>query len=198
MEEQIIISVGREFGSAGHVIAKELAERFGLPYYDNNLLLHIAEEKNLSHNILKKYDEKPKSRLFPKTVGGYSSSPEENVALMQFDYLRQMADEGKSFVIVGRCAETILKDYPKLISIFILGDYETKLQRVQERHKVSTEEAKQILQRGDWKRKSYHNYYCKGKWGDSRNYDISVNSSKLGIEKTTDMLENYIRERINM
>ena len=64
-------------------------------------------------------------------------------------------------------------------------------------YEVSKEEAKQILQRGDWKRKSYHNYYCKGKWGDSRNYDISVNSSKLGIEKTTDLLENYIKERIN-
>lgn len=116
----------------------------------------------------------------------------------EFWYLAGMAEEGKSFVIVGRCAETILKDFPGLISIFILGDYETKLQRIMEKHNVSAEEAKQLIKRGDWKRKAYHNYYCKGKWGDSRNYDISVNSSKLGIEKTTDMLENYIKERMNM
>ncbi len=198
MKEQVIISVGREFGSAGHIIAEKLAERFGLPYYDNNLLLHIAEEKELDHENLKKYDERPKSRLFSRTVAGYSSSPEENVANMQFDYLRKMAEEGKSFVIVGRCAETKLKEFPGLISIFILGDYEVKLQRVMERHNASREEAKQIIQRGDWKRKSYHNYHCKGKWGDSRNYDISVNSSKLGIDKTTDLLESYIRERINL
>lgn len=197
MEKQVIISVGREFGSAGHIIAEELAKRFELPYYDNNLLQHIAEENNLKHDTLKKYDERPKSRLFSRTIGEHSSSPEENVAMMQFNYLRQMAEEGKSFVIVGRCAETKLKDYPGLISIFILGDYEAKLQRVMEKYEVSRDEAKQLIQRGDWKRKSYHNYYCKGKWGDSRNYDISVNSSKLGIEKTTHLLERYIKERMN-
>ena len=68
----------------------------------------------------------------------------------------------------------------------------------EEIYKVSQEEAKQIIRHGDWKRKAYHNYHCKGKWGDSRNYDISINSSKLGIEKTTDMLEHYIRERIDV
>lgn len=197
MKEQVIISVGREFGSAGHIIAKELAQRFEIPYYDHNLLEHVAQEKEVDHDTLKKYDERPKNKLFYRTVGGHSNSPEENVAQMQFEYLRKMAEEGKSFVIVGRCAETILKDYPGLISIFILGDQETKLQRVMERHNVSKEEAKQIMKRGDWKRKSYHNYHCKGKWGDSRNYDLSVNSSKLGIEKTTDMLERYIKERMN-
>lgn len=110
MKDQLIILVGREFGSAGHIIAEDLAKRFGLPYYDNNLLQHIAEEKELNHDTLKKYDERPKSRLFSRTLGEHSSSPEENVAQMQFDYFRQMAEEGKSFVIVGRCAETKLKE----------------------------------------------------------------------------------------
>lgn len=197
MEKQVIISVGREFGSAGHIIAEELARRFEIPYYDNNLLMHIAEEKEISHDNLKKYDEKPRTRFFTRTVGEHSSSPEEHVANMQFDYLRKMAKEGKSFVIVGRCAETKLKEFPGLISIFVLGDYELKLQRVMEVYNVSKEEAKQLIHRGDWKRKTYHNYHCKGKWGDSRNYDISINSSKLGIEKTTDMLERYIKERMS-
>lgn len=198
MKEQVIISIGREFGSAGHIIAEELARRFELPYYDNNLLLHIAEEKDVNHESLKKYDERPKNKLFSRTIRMHSSSPEENVARMQFDYLKKMAEKGKSFVIVGRCAETKLKEYPGLISIFILGDYELKLKRVMEIYSVSQEDAKQMIRRGDWERKSYHNYHCKGKWGDSRNYDISINSSKLGIEKTTDMLERYIKERINL
>ena len=170
MNKQVIISVGREFGSAGHIIAEELARRFGLPYYDNNLLLHIAEENEVAHHSLRKYDERPRNKFFSRTVGGHSSSPEENVANMQFDYLRKMAEDGKSFVIIGRCAETKLKDFPGLISIFILGDYDLKLQRIMEIYKVSKEEAKQLIKRGDWERKAYHNYHCKGKWGDSRNY----------------------------
>ena len=197
MEKQLIISVGREFGSGGHVIAEELAKRFEIPLYDDNLLLSIAEEKNLVHGDLTKYDEKPKNRLFYRTVKGYSNSPEENVANIQFEYLRKLASEGKSFVIVGRCSETKLKDFPAMISVFILGDKDVKAKRIMEKYELSEEEAKQLMQREDWKRKSYHNYYCKGKWGDSRNYDFSINSSRLGIEKTTDMIEMFIKEKHN-
>ncbi len=109
MGKQLIISVGREFGSGGHVIAEELARRFGLVLYDNNLLEQIAEEKEIPHDGLKKYDEKPKSRLFSRTVRGYSNSVQENLANMQFDYLKKKAADGESFVVVGRCSETILK-----------------------------------------------------------------------------------------
>lgn len=195
MKKQLIISIGREFGSGGHIIAEMLAKRFDIPFYDNNLLCHIAEEKNVDHTTLQKYDEKPKNKLLYRKISGYSNSPEENVANIQFEYLRKLAKEGKSFVIVGRCSETKLKDFSGLVTIFILGDYQQKMKRVMEKYQVSEEMAKYMMQREDWKRKSYHNYYCKGKWGDSRNYELSINSSKLGIEKTVDMLENYIKER---
>lgn len=195
MEKQLIISVGREFGSGGHVIAEELAKRFQIPLYDENLLIHIAEEKKLNHMDLKKYDEKPKNKLFYRTVSGHSNSPQEHVANMQFDYLRKLASEGKSFVIVGRCSETKLKEFQGLVSIFVLGDGDAKVKRIMERYGLTEEESKQLMQREDWTRKSYHNYYCKGKWGDSRNYDFSINSSKLGIEKTTDIIEMFIKAR---
>ena len=123
MEKRLILSVGREFGSGGHVIAEALARRFELDLYDNNLLEHIAEEKSVGGDTLKKYDERPKSRLFSRTVRGYSNSIQENIAGMQFDYLRKLAEDGKSFVVVGRCSETILKDYEGFISIFVLGDW---------------------------------------------------------------------------
>lgn len=193
MGKQLIISVGREFGSGGHVIAEELAGRFDLPLYDNNLLEHIAEEKEISHDGLKKYDEKPKNRLFSRTVRGYSNSMQENLANMQFDYLKKKAAAGESFVIVGRCSETILKGFDGLVTIFVLGDPDVKAERIRKVYGVSEEEARRMMKREDWNRKSYHNYYCKGKWGDSRNYDFSINSSKLGIDKTTDMLETCIR-----
>lgn len=193
MGKQLIISVGREFGSGGHVIAEELARRFELPLYDNNLLEHIAEEKEISHESLKKYDERPKNRLFSRTVRGYSNSMQENLANMQFDYLKKKAAAGESFVIVGRCSETILKGFDGLVTIFVLGDPDVKAERIRKVYGVSEEEARRMMKREDWNRKSYHNYYCKGKWGDSRNYDFSINSSRLGIEKTVDMLENCIR-----
>lgn len=197
MEKQMIIAIGREYGSGGHSIGEEIAKRLNIPFYDSNLLTQIATDNNMDHEILKQYDERPRNRLFSRTVAGFGNSPEENVATLQFDYLLKMAREGKSFVVVGRCAESKLKKFPALISIFVLADFETKIERVKERYQISEEEAKQEIKRVDWKRKSYHNYYCKGKWGDSRNYDLTINSSKLGIEKTIDLLEKYIMGRVS-
>lgn len=196
MKKQLIISVGREFGSGGHVIAEALAERFGLPMYDSNILEKIADEKNISSETLSRYDERPKSKLFSRTVRGFSNSMSENIANMQFDFLKKKASGGESFVIVGRCAETKLKGFDGLVSIFILGDRKTKLERIMELYGLDEQAAVRLLEREDAKRKFYHNDHCKVKWGDSRNYDISVNSSKLGIQKTIDFLEKYIKARV--
>lgn len=193
---QLIISVGREFGSGGHEIAEKLSERFDLPFYDYHLLGEIALEKKIDVKTLERFDELPKIPFFSRTVKGYSNSPQENIANMQFDFLKKKAAEGKSFVIVGRCSETILKGTPGLVSIFVLGDMEAKIDRVSEREHVSRLEAEEMCARHDRKRKTYHNHYCRGKWGDSRNYDISINSSKLGTDGTVDILEEYIRRRM--
>lgn len=127
---------------------------------------------------------------------GFSNSPEEIVANLQFDYIRSKAESGESFVVVGRCAETVLRDFEGLISIFILGDKEVKAERVSKIRSISVNEAKAVMYRHDRKRKSYHNYYSSNKWGDSRSYDLTINSSKQGIETTIDLLENYIRIRM--
>ena len=198
MEKQLIISIGREFGSGGHEIAEKLAERFSLKLYDKNLLQHIAEERGVEAKHFEKYDEVPRNLLFSRTVKGLSNSMEENIANMQFDYLKKKAESGESFIVVGRCSETILKTYPGFVSIFVLGDKEHKIERVMRLYNMSAEEAELFIYRQDRKRKDYHNYYCKGKWGDSRNYDISVNSSKLGEDVTVDILVDYIIKRQNM
>ncbi len=197
MSEQLIISIGREYGSGGHDIADELAKRFGLEVYDVNILREIAVEKNLDASLLEKYDEVPKRHFISRNVRGYSNSPEENIANIQFEFLQKKAKEGKSFVVVGRCSETILKDYKGLITIFVLADRDVKIERVSTIRKMSVAEAEATMNRHDRKRKEYHNYYCTGKWGDSRNYDISINSSKLGIADTADYLEQYIKARID-
>lgn len=196
MEKQVIIAIGREYGSGGHNIAEMLANKFGIPLYDHNLLDEIAEEKNIKSEELKQYDEIPRKRLLSRTVKGYSNSPEESVANMQFEYIRKLAEKGKSFVIVGRCAEFVLKEHPAMVSIFILGDRSAKLSRIRQIRDMSEAEAAAAMYRHDKHRKAYHNYYCEGKWGDSRCYELSVNSSRLGLERTAEVIESYIRARM--
>ena len=198
MAEQIIISVGRERGSGGYDVAEHLAKVFGLDLYDANILREIAVERNIDAHTLAKYDEIPRKRFLSRNVRGYNNSPEENIANLQFEYLQRKAAEGNSFVVVGRCADAVLKDYKGLISIFVLADRQWKIDRVGRILNMSPADAEAHINRHDKYRKDYHNYYCTGKWGDSRNYDISVNSSKLGVKETAVFLENYVRERIEL
>lgn len=197
MGEQVIISVSREFGSGGHEIAHEIAEALGIKMYDRTMLDEIAQQMNMDVGVLEKHDEKPRNYLMSRRVGKHSNSMEEIIAEMQFDYIRKKAESGESFVIVGRCAETVLRDYDNLITIFVIGDSDAKLARVMDKYHLEEKEAANKISRHDRKRKWYHNHHSFGKWGDSRYYDICINSSKLGVEKTAQILENYIRERVN-
>lgn len=193
MNKQLIISVGREFGSGGHEIAEDLAKRFSISFYDRNLLDEIANEKKLDEHDLHQYDELPRNIITSRTVRGYSNSPEEIVARLQFDFLRRKAEQGESFVAVGRCSDDILKDFDGLISFFIMADLEAKIERVKEMRGISDLEAEAVIRRHDKKRKAYHNYYCQTKWGDARNYDLAINCNRLGMKGTTDLLEQFIR-----
>ena len=193
---QIIISVGREFGSGGRYIAEQLSKRFDIPLYDRHLITEIAQKTGMTEEQVNKYNEAPKIKILSRTVNGYSNSIEDNIAEMQFDIIDKKAKDGESFVVVGRCSETKLKEYPALVSLFILGDMDKKIERVKGIYELDDEDAKKFIAKKDKKRKRYHNYHCQGKWGDSRLYDISVNSSKLGVDKTVDFLEEYIKSRI--
>ncbi len=192
MGKQLIISVGREFGSGGHIVASKLAEHFGLPLYDSNILAEIAKKNNISAEYLSQFDESARNLFFSRTVNGFSNSPEEIIAQMQFDYIKQKADEGESFVVIGRCADYILRENPGLVRIFVLGDTATKIRRTAEREGVTEEKAKALMLQADKRRKYFHNSHSENKWGDSRSYDITVNSSKLGIDATVELLIKYI------
>ncbi len=196
MEKQLIISVGREYGSGGHEIAEKLAKHYSIQLLDHNLLDEIATKKNVNMDHLKDLDEKHKNPLSSRTVRGYSSSPEENMLYLQFDYLRDKADSGESFVIVGRCSETILKQYDSMISIFILADRDKRTERIMRLYHLTESEAVKKIREKDMSRRRYHNSFCVGKWGDCRNYDVSLNSSKLGIDGSVKLLTDYIDRRI--
>lgn len=192
MAKQLIISVGREYGSGGHIVAANLAKHFGLPLLDSNILADIAKEKNTSEEYLRKYDESARNLFFSRTVNGFSNSPEEIVAQMQFDYIKAKADSGESFVVIGRCSDYILRENPGLVRIFILGDEEAKVKRTMERENLTEDKAKSLMEQCDKRRKYFHNTHTENKWGDSRSYDITVNSSKLGLDGTTELLVKYI------
>ncbi|MCM1506779.1 MAG: cytidylate kinase-like family protein [Ruminococcus flavefaciens] len=192
---QLIISVGREFGSGGRVIAEALAKRFNIPIYDRHLITEIADRTGLTPEQIEKYNENPKKKIISRRVRGYSNSIEDNIAEMQFEFLKEKSESGESFVVVGRCSETKLKSNPALVSLFVLADEKAKIKRVMEVYELSEDDAVEFIRKKDKKRKRYHNYHCSGHWGDSRLYDLCINSSCLGIEKTVDYLETYIRAR---
>lgn len=195
MGKQLIITVGREFGSGGHIIAAKLAEHFGIQLLDSNILAEVAKKSNTSEEYLKKYDESARNLFFSRTVNGFSNSPEEIIAQMQFDYIKQKADAGESFVVIGRCADYILRENPALVRVFVLGDTEAKIKRTAEREGISEEKAKIRMEQADKRRKYFHNTHSENKWGDSRSYDITVNSSKLGLDSTVELLIKYIELR---
>lgn len=195
VDKQIMISISREFGTYGHHIAAMIAEDLGINLYDRAMLDEIAEEQGIDAKHLEKYDERPKLPVISRRVRGYSNSMEDALFQMQSEFLQKKANLGESFVVVGRCAETVLKGREGLITIFILGDELTKLQDVKEKFGLSDKEALKKMRRHDLKRKSYHNRHSVIKWGDSRGYDLCINDSKLGIEKTVELIESYIEER---
>lgn len=197
MGNQVIVSISREYGSGGHEIAKKIADDLGLKFYDKGMLDEIASHMNVKVEVLEEYDEKPRNRIFTRRVGNHTNSMEEILAEIQFDFIKNKADKGESFVIVGRCSETVLENYDSLISIFIGGDKKCRIKRIMDMFNLSEADAKAKIAKKDMLRKKYHNRHSDYKWGDSRHYDICINSSPLGVDGTVRVLENYIRERMD-
>lgn len=190
---QIIISLGREFGSGGHVVAAALAKHYDIPLYNKELLVELAEKSDYNEDFLEKFDEKPMNFSFmPHTLSGGSMSFEQDIAIKQFDLLRKKADAGESFVVVGRCADEVLAYNPNMISVFILGDTETKVKRVMDREGIDEKSALSKMKKIDKLRKSYHNFYCENKWGDSRGYDLCIRTGKIDLEMASKLIIDYI------
>lgn len=196
MEKQVIISISREYGSGGHLVAEKIAQKLNLPFYDRKILEDISACSGTEIEELEKLDEQPRNILFSRRLGNHSTSMEDHLVRMQFEYLKKKADRGESFVVVGRCSEVVLQDRKGLITVFIVGDKEEKIQNIMDKFKISREDAEMKRVRHDRRRKMYHNEYSEIKWGDSRGYDICLNVSRLGIEKTAEFLEDYIRVRM--
>ena len=192
--KQVIVAIGREFGSGGHIVAQKLAEHYNIPLYSKELLTELAKSGDYSEEMLERLDEKPINLAFiPVPMAGNPISLEQDVAMRQFDFLRKKANEEKeSFVVVGRCADEILADNPNLVRVFILADRENKMKRVMEREGLSEKEALSKMKKADKVRKTYHNFYCENKWGDSRSYDICIRTDRIDMDTAARMVIDYI------
>ena len=192
MKKQIIITVGRESGSGGHAIAKKVADMMGIACYDKKKLVEgTAKISGMNRNYVRKLDEKPAGFPFSGRIGAFEESPESNVARMTFEYIRSIADSGESCVIVGRCADSVLRNNPNTLRIFIVGNTEDKNKRLSNIRQISEEEADEERRETDRFRRAYHNFYSETKWGDSRAYDLIINSSCLGIQGTAEYIKQF-------
>lgn len=199
-----IITIGRQYGSGGHEIGEKLAQKLNIPFYDNALIDRVAKESGLSKDIINEHDEKPTaSFLYNLVMDPYSvvysrgSSMNDipygqKIFLAQFNTVKNIADEGPC-VIVGRCADYILKDRKDVVKIFIYADKEFRAKRIlAENSDINPAKINDILDKKDRNRASYYNFYSDSKWGNASSYDLCINSSKLGIENTVKAILSYI------
>ncbi|MDH6304427.1 cytidylate kinase [Parabacteroides sp. PF5-5] len=202
----MILSIGRQFGSGGRIIGKKLAEAFGIPYYDKELITLAAKESGLCPEVFEKADEKASDGLSHafslglSYVGMYMPYTDilsnEGLFKIQSDAIRKLA-ETESCVIVGRCADYILRDHPRCISFFIHDKLENRLQRVVSRQEITVEQAKELITKTDKSRAAYYDYFTNRTWGMSSTYNLSVDASVLGIDKTVEFMKDFVERKFS-
>ena len=205
MKGNLVITIGRQCGSGGKKIGQMLAEKMGVKCYDKELLARAAKESGFCEELFETHDEKPTNSFLYSLVMdtyslGYNTSAymdmqiNHKIFLAQFDTIKKLADE-ESCVIVGRCADYALADYPNTVSVFVTGNDDDKVKYLMELYSVDKAKAKDIMVKTDKKRASYYNYYSSKKWGDARSYDLCVNSSSIGANGAVDTILAFARAK---
>ena len=196
----LVITIGRQCGSRGKTIGKKVAEALGVKCYDKELLTEAAKHSGLCEELFETHDEKPTNSFLYSLVMdtyslGYTTSAymdmpiNHKIFLAQFDTIKKLADQ-ESCVIVGRCADYALADYPETVSVFICADEADKIERIKELHNVNDAKARDIMIKLDKKRS---NYYASKRWGDSRSYDLCINSSAVGIDGAVKIILEFAK-----
>ena len=190
--KQTIITISREFGSGGHFIGEEVSKRLGIPFYDKNIIQQIAEKTGFSEDFVKEQSEyAPSKNMFAYAFVGRDhtgSSLSDQVYAAQTQVIRNLAEKG-SCIIIGRCADYILKDRPDTYHIFVYGDEYEKISRTQQLFNLSEKDARAMNRDMDKKRRLHYEYYTDRKWGRAENYDISLNSSTFGIDGCVEIIK---------
>lgn len=214
MDKQYVIVIGRKYGSGGREIGERLAKILGIPLYDKTILGKVAEEQKIDDSRLREMDEYLNAHRFTniglqlkKTTFNPSSlfeaHPEgiidrEKVFQWQSDVIRKLAEAGPC-IIIGRCADEVLKDHPNLISLFITAPLAVREGRIRQLYPdlpgEKNQSFREYINQTDRLRSHYYNYHTGRDWGDIRNYEMVLDSSKLGVPGTADFLAEYIKRR---
>lgn len=206
MKKKTVITISRQFGSGGRVIGKQLADRLGIPFYDHELISMAAKETGFSEEVFERVDEKASSSLLYSLYmgsymmgGGLAAGPAElpfndKVFLIQSQIIRDVASQG-SCVIVGRCADYVLKNEDDCVNAYIYADLASRVDRAVHNYEVPPDKAEDVVVKTDKRRAAYYSYYSGRKWGQAENYDLSLNSAKLGEEGCIQILETVVRMR---
>ena len=203
MNTNTIITIGRQYGSAGRQIGQALADKLGIKCYDKELLDRAAKESGLCQELFENHDEKPTNSFlyslvmdtysFGYTSAAFADMPiNQKVFLAQFEAIKKIASEGPC-VMIGRCADYALEEYDNCLTVFCHADLPIRIRRIARLYDLTDSKAKDRIVKTDKKRASYYNYYTSKRWGDADSYDLCINSGKMGIDGSVDLLLDAIR-----
>ena len=198
MSKKIIITIARQYGSAGREIGERIGEILGIPVYDKQIITDAATKGNLNAEVIKNADETAaNSLLYTLAMGsnvlgatmhfGYKMPLNDKLFILQSEVIKEYAEAG-SCVVIGRCADYVLREESARLSVFIYGDIADRKKRIAERHDMSEDDALDLINKTDRRRASYYNFYTGGKWGRYDNYHLALCSSALGIDTCAEII----------
>ncbi len=198
-----IITITRQYGSGGHDIGKLLSERLGIPFYDKELISLAAKKSGVSPEVFAQADERmSNSLLYTLSTGlynygnGFSAMGDlpmnDRLYILQHKIIKEKAEK-EVFVVVGRCADYILKEYDNVVRVFVYADLDVRARRAVERQDIEASRARQAVSKVDKNRANYYSFYSGQKWGAPENYDLCLNSTKLSVEQAADLIIDYLK-----
>ncbi len=203
--DKYIITIGRQFGSGGRAIGEKLAKKLGISFYDKELISLAAKESGIDPEIFDNVDEKAaNSLLYSLSMGLYSFGSgfsamgdlpvNDRLYILQHKIIKEIAEK-ESCVIVGRCADYVLRDNPNCVNVFIYANMEFRKREAVKKHGIDEERAEHIITKTDKSRANYYSFYSGQKWGMAENYDLCINSAKLSEDSIVDLIIEYMKER---
>ena len=191
-----VITVGREYGSGGRLIAQKAAEALGIPFFDRSIINMAAEETGLSADFIRRTEQqKTSSFLYNLYMSTQSLPVNDQVFIAQSEVIRRVAAEGPC-IIVGRCADYVLRSQSDVdaLNLFIHAPMEERIRRVREEYKVQAPDLRLYILKQDKNRAAYYEHFTDGQWGKAQNYHLAV-SSGLGLETIVRLLTDLMRDR---
>ena len=200
MSDNLIITIGHQYGSGAHELGRALAEKLGINFYDKELIEAASEASGLSPEIIKANKDTKFNSFFYSLVGdSHFGAPQstplsQQVFLAQFETIKKIADK-ESCIILGRCADYALKDYPNKVSVFTHADLEYRVERIMRLLDMPRDKALSTIPTADKKRANYYNFYSDSKWGVASTYDLTINIAKSGAEGAAQIVYDFIKAR---